>query len=231
MTGKVSAAALKFAFKEYKLRLGISMDNNSNNDVECHGMITSNLGVPFRHKFRLEAAGAAEAAAAIPPRPPRFLFLEDFDSHWWLVQPPRQGRKTEDPISFVDKISLIRDEFIEGTSYRQRVILDHLDVLPAAEVFNPFIQYGRGRPVGGLGHQTFGHQLVRSTQRHPSQFEHVKNSFRPVRRGGNCGLEGHNRRRYQQPLLTPEGTALLLSNDLGAEDDWKHFRYPSNVYE
>ena len=111
------------------------------------------------------------------------------------------------------------------------MILDHLDVLPAAEVFNPFIHHGRGRPVGALGHQSFGHQSVRSTQRHPSQFEHVKNSLRPVRRGGNCGLEGHNRRIYQQPLLTPKGTALLLSNDLGAEDDWKHFKYPPIVYE
>ena len=97
------------------------------------------------------------------------------------------------------------------------MILDHLDVLPAAEVFNPFIHHGRGRPVGALGHQSFGHQSVRSTQRHPSQFEHVKNSFRPVRRCGNCGVEGHNRRRCQKPLLTPAGTALLLSNDLGGE--------------
>ena len=114
VTGKVSAAALKFAFKEYKLRLGTSMDNNLNNDLECHSMITSNLGVPCRHNFRLEAV----EAAAIPPRPPRVLCLEDFNSHWWLVQPSRQGGKTQDPISFVDKIRLIRDEFEEGTSYR-----------------------------------------------------------------------------------------------------------------
>ena len=79
VTGKVSAAALKFACIEYKLRLGTSMDKTSNNDVECHGMITSNLGVPCRHNFRLEAA---EAAAAIPSRLPRVLCLEDFDSHW-----------------------------------------------------------------------------------------------------------------------------------------------------
>ena len=160
-----------------------------------------------------------EAAAAIPPRPPRVLCLEDFDSHWWLVQPHRQEGKPKAPTSFVEKIRLIREEFEEGTSYRQRVILDHLDVLPAARVFIPFIQHGRGRPVGALGHQSFVHQSVRSTQRHPSQFEHVKNSFRPVRRCGNCGVEGHNRRRCQQTLLTPAGTALLLSNDLGAEDD------------
>ena len=101
--------------------------------------------------------------------------LEDFDSHWWLVQPPRQQGKTKEHNSFVEKIRLIREKFEEGTSYRQRVIVDHLDVLSAAEVFNPLIQHGRGRPVGALGHQSFGHQSVRSTQRHPSQFEHVKN--------------------------------------------------------
>ena len=101
------------------------------------------------------------------------------------------------------------------------MILDHLDVLPAAEVFIPFIQIGRGRSVGALGNQSFGHQLVRSTQRHSSQFEHVKNLLRPVRRCGKCskcGEEGHNRRRCQQPL-TPAGTALVPSNDLGADGE------------
>ena len=98
MTGKVSAAALKFAFKEYKLRLGTSVDNNSNNDVECHGMKTSKFGAPCRHKFRLEAA----EAAAIPPRTPRVLCLENFGSHWWLVQRLRQEGKTIAPTSFVE---------------------------------------------------------------------------------------------------------------------------------
>ena len=145
--------------------------------------------------------------------------LEDFDSHWWLLRPARQEEKPEAFTSFVKKIRLIREEFEEGTLYRQQVILDHLDVLSSAEVFNPFIRNGRGRPVGALGNQSFGNQLIRSTQRHPSPFEHVKNSLRPVRRFGNCGVEGHNRRICQQPLPTSGGTALVPSNDLGAEDD------------
>ena len=137
-----------------------------------------------------------------------------------MIQPPRQEAKPEAPTSFVKKIRLIQEEFEEGTSYSQRVILDHLDVLPAADVSNPFIQHIRGSPVGALGYRLFEHQSVRSTQRHPSQFEYLNNSLRPVRRCDNCGVEGHNRRRCQQPLPTPAGTALVPSNDLGAEDEW-----------
>ena len=109
---------------------------------------------------------------------------------------PRQESKHEAPISFVEKIRLIHVVFEEGTSYTQQVVLDHLHVLSAAEVFIPFVHYGRGRPVVALGHQSFEHQLVRSTQWHPSQFKHVKKLLRPVRRCGNCGVEGDNRRRY-----------------------------------
>ena len=78
MTGTVSAVFLIIAIKEYKLRVHTSMENNSNDDVECHGMVTSNLGVPCRHNFQLEAA---EALAAVPSRPPRVLCLEDLNSH------------------------------------------------------------------------------------------------------------------------------------------------------
>ena len=131
----------------------------------------------------------------------------------------------------MEKIRRIQEEFDEWASYMQRVILDYLYLRPAAGVFNPFIQHGRTRPVGALGHQSFRHQSVRSTQRHLSQFEHVKNSLRPVRRCGNCGKEVNTRRRCQQPLPNPAGTALVPLNDIGAKDKWKYLIYPPNVYE
>ena len=49
------------------------------------------------------------------------------------------------------KMNRIQGEFKEETSYWQRIILDHLDVLPSAEVFNPSIPYGRERPFVLLG--------------------------------------------------------------------------------
>ena len=47
----------------------------------------------------------------------------------------------------------IQDKADEGTSYRQQAVLDHLDMLPAAEIFNPYVRHGRERPIGALGHQ------------------------------------------------------------------------------
>ena len=104
-------------------------------------------------------------------------------------------------------------------------------MLPAAENFKISIQHSCGLPVGALGHQSLGHQSVSSTQRNPSQFEAVKNSLRPIRRCGNCKETGHNRRRCQQPLPSPVETALVPYTDLGGEDKWKGFGYPSNVNE
>ena len=112
------------------------------------------LGVPCRHKFRVEAA---EVAVVILSILPSFLCLKGLVSHWWLVQTLQQDAKPEIPTSFVGNIRRIQEEFEEGTSYRQHVILDHLYVLPDAEVFNPCIQHDRVRPVGVIGHQLFGH--------------------------------------------------------------------------
>ncbi|CAJ2651958.1 unnamed protein product [Trifolium pratense] len=146
ITGNVSFAALKIAYQQSKLRLGISLEDGDENDVECHGLFTSNIEMPCRHKPR-------QAAAATPPNPPRVLSVDDFDSHWWLVQPLRQDAVSVAPTSIEEILKCIQEEYEEGTSNRRLVILDHLDALPAAEVFNPSIQHGRGRPVGSHRHQ------------------------------------------------------------------------------
>ncbi|BBN13097.1 hypothetical protein MPTK1_6g00760 [Marchantia polymorpha subsp. ruderalis] len=190
--------ALKITFKQHKQQLGTSLENDEDNDVECHGMFTSNMGMSCRHKFRQATA----TTRATPAKPPRVLSLEDFDSHWWLVQPPRQEVVLVAPTSIEESMKRIQEEFEEGTLYRQGVILDHLDVLPAAEVFNTSVQHGRGRHVGALGHQSQS-----STQHDPSR-EVVENSLRPLRRCGNCGEVGHNKRNCRQLLrTTPAVTA------------------------
>ena len=40
----------------------------------------------------------------------------------------------------------------EGTSYRQLVVLDHLDMIPAEYVFNLSVRHDSGYPIGDLGH-------------------------------------------------------------------------------
>ena len=54
------------------------------------------------------------------------------------------------------RMQRIQEKVEEGTSYRQRVILDHLNVLPAAEVFNLSVQHDPGNPVGDLGYLSLG---------------------------------------------------------------------------
>ncbi|CCI44803.1 unnamed protein product [Albugo candida] len=68
--GKVSLAALKSAFKQYR-----DMDDEGH----CQGMFVSNFGHPCKHVFRPRAAAT----------PGHALSRKDLDTHWWLVRASR----------------------------------------------------------------------------------------------------------------------------------------------
>ena len=90
-------------------------------------------------------------------------------------------------------------------------ILDHIATLPTANVLNPAVLRGRGRPVGSLGRPQSATATSTSTQRDPSQFEVVEASVRPQRRCGRCHQSGHNARRCRQPPAPPAPPAAPLT--------------------
>lgn len=52
----------------------------------------------------------------------------------------------------------------EETTYRQRVVLDRLDMLLTAKVFNPSVEHGRESPIDDLEHR-----LLKSNRRFYSE--------------------------------------------------------------
>lgn len=79
--------------------------------------------------FRTKAA--ATPAAAVP------LVLNDFDSHWWLVQSIRAPAVAPAVRSIDWTLARIREGFTDASIFYQMINLDHLDEVPAPEVRNP----------------------------------------------------------------------------------------------
>ncbi|BBN14017.1 hypothetical protein Mp_6g08220 [Marchantia polymorpha subsp. ruderalis] len=113
--------------------------------------------------------------------------------HWFRVRSAAQPAAM--PLSAKDF------DYNNASIYHQRVILDHIATLPTANVLNPAVLRGRGRPAGSLGRP----QRATSTSTHmdPSQFEVVEASVKPQRKCGRCRQSGHNARRCQQPPAPP----------------------------
>ena len=114
------------------------------------------------------------------------------------------------------------------------MIRDHLATLPDTTVLNPVVLRTRDRPSGSLNRRI----ATTSTQRDPSQFEHVKVSLQRQRRCRNYFQIGHNQWRCQNPIVAPASAALTAAAlpasgnlaALGAADEWNHPGWPTDAW-
>ena len=105
------------------------------------------------------------------------LSAEDFDVHWWLMQPCRAAPAIAAELEIEDALGRVHEEYNNASIYHQRMILDHVATLPTSNVLNPAVRRGRGRPAGSLRRPQ--RDTSTSTQRDPSQFEVFETSVRP----------------------------------------------------
>lgn len=161
--GKISKPGLKLAHQAYGKRFSDGEDNH----VTCRGLLTSTMGHPCQHAMR---------------RRQEPLTINDFDQHWWLIQPPRTIAAPNLP-RFDEALAGITHQYAIANNHRKRVLLDHVLQVPDGTMHDPVMIQTRGRPTG-------------STRRDPSQFERVGSPLEaPLRRRcRNCNREGHNAR-------------------------------------
>ena len=146
--GKVSVAGVLAAHRQWLKRL---------EPGPCQNLMTTNMGHPCRHAiFRLH----------------RPFTLQDFDQHWWFVQPSTRRADTETVIYDVFDCDTVLKELLEGyvndDRHQQRMLYDHAIAAPDFEIRDPVLVRTRGRPTG-------------STCRSLSHFEHVENALNPKR--------------------------------------------------
>ena len=138
------------------------------------GLLTSTMGFPCSHAFLYQLAP---------------LSVNDFDKHWWLVQPtPTPIEVAVVAVGIEAALKRIADDYNDAANHRKRVLLDYVLAVPETNMRDPVQVRTRGRPT-------------RSTQRVPSQFEYVAATLdTPVqrRRCRICKEADHNARTCRQ---------------------------------
>ncbi|CAJ2651961.1 unnamed protein product [Trifolium pratense] len=173
--GKISEESLRQTHRHYTQRY---IDGNCDDDrVACAKLLTSTIGHPCRH-FML---GRTEPLA-----------VDDFDQHWYLVQPDLLVEAANILPNIEDALNRLRNQYAIADNHNKRVLLHHILDVPTVTVQEPESVQARGRPSG-------------STRRNPSHFEHVENAENASqrRRCRNCKQVGHNSRTCANQTRTP----------------------------
>lgn len=117
------------------------------------------------------------------------LSVDDFDQHWWLLKTmPIRIETNTIPIGIETALKRVADEYENAPKYRKLVLLDYVLAVPGTYIRDPVPVRTRGRPTN-------------STQRLPSQFEHVTAALKaPIQRQRCriCQETGHNARTCRQ---------------------------------
>ena len=113
------------------------------------------------------------------------LCLDDFDKHWWLLQPPKIVH-TQNVVDLPKAWDKMSTEYSNAAGNRKREIVEHVLALPDDMRDNERIK-SQGRPVGALNCRSG------STERDLSLFEHAEVTLNPPKRRkcSNCSEFGH----------------------------------------
>lgn len=161
----ISRHAITLARKQYLKSLAPIQE-------PCTNTFTPSMGIPCSHRIKAKLENAL------------VLNIDDFDVHWWLVQPGDMSPipPLESP-NFADMLSQLQKVHDSYLPHQQQILVNSIKELlnQNVRVQNPVVAPTRGRPTV-------------TTRRNLSSFELVEQSNLQQSSCSICNIRGHNSR-------------------------------------